>query len=62
MYWAKLDDVAHDISSLLNEMRSIGDNGVSEDGEIKNIYLAETSHDSRHKRQIIKRLLEYHGF
>ena len=54
--------MAHDISVFLNEMRSIGENGVSEEGEKRNIYLAETSHDSREKRELIKRWLEDHGF
>lgn len=62
MYWAKLDDVAHDISSLLNEMNSLEDNGGGEEVDKRNIYLAETSHDSKEERELIKRWLEDHGF
>ena len=63
-YWAKLDDVAHDISDLLHEIREAqsgesSSNG-SESDKIK-VYLAEVSSDMSEYRDNIKRELQDHN-
>ena len=63
MYWAKLDDVAHDISALLLEMKEMQSKESAENKKEKRfIYLAETTYDSKEQREEIKRWLEDHNF
>jgi hypothetical protein len=63
MYWAKLDDVAHDISALLSEMKEMQSNESTENKKGKRfVYLAETTYDSKEQRAEIKRWLEDHNF
>ena len=63
MYWAKLDDVAHDISALLLEMKEMQSKESAENEKDKRfVYLAETTYDSKEQREEIKRWLEDHNF
>lgn len=64
LYWAKLDDVAHDISGLLTEIKSTAKKESAGDSkkEKRAVYLAETSYDSKENREVIKRWLEDHDF
>jgi hypothetical protein len=66
-YWSKLNDVAHDITELLKNMKasnqekakSISDKPKEE--KIK-VYLSQTSRDLLEYRESIKRELQEHGF
>ena len=63
LYWAKLDDVAHDIAGLLTEIKDLGDSKkLSINQKKRAIYLAETTYDSKQQREEIKRWLEDHDF
>jgi len=66
-YWARLDDLAHDISELLSLVQS--DRPVTAGGasppaaEAKGfVYLAETSSDLQEKRDAVKRELLGYGY
>jgi hypothetical protein len=67
-YWARLDDLAHDISELLELLQSgrgpeaAGGAADGAAGGKGFIYLAETSFDLKEKRDGIKRDLQGHGF
>ena len=58
-YWAKLDDLAHDIGQLLEKM---GGTPGMESFQKGTIYLAETSSDLKQERDAIKRDLLRHGY
>lgn len=67
-YWAKLDDLAHDITYMLEEFDKVmADSSYSEtlDQSIetnKTIYLADTSYDMKNYRDEVKRELLDLGF
>jgi hypothetical protein len=63
-YWARLDDLAHDISELLSLLQAdrspAADHGQPAAAAKGFVYLAETSSDLQEKRDAVKReLLEY---
>ncbi|MCP4662600.1 MAG: hypothetical protein GY856_44965 [bacterium] len=63
-YWARLDDLAQDISELLKMLETAGDAPApvaAAEGEGEKIYLAETSFDLKEERDAIKRELMGHG-
>jgi hypothetical protein len=68
-YWEKLDDLAYDITQLIETMRdtSVKASGSSlaatapDPGNRKTVYLAETVLDLRQERDLIKRELQQHG-
>ena len=61
-YWMKLDDLAHDLSALLEVLEC----GEEETGEpavgTPVVYLAETTFDLKAEREAIKRDLREHGY
>lgn len=70
-YWARLDDLAHDIADLLRTLHANGHDprgaagiGPSLDGPepTEEVFLAETSFDLREARDAVKRELLEHGF
>jgi hypothetical protein len=63
LYWAKLDDVAHDIRDLLMELKQNGEPGAAPHPghEQLTIYLAETCGALNTHRDIIKRELQELG-
>jgi hypothetical protein len=60
MYWARLDDLAHDIAELLENIEPSGTATETHTGESIEVYLAETSYDLRDERDVIKRELMDH--
>jgi len=64
-YWAKLDDVAHDITELLSKLKSVEHGGETSSSEnVKDrlkVYLAECSTDMKEYRENIKRELQDHN-
>jgi len=70
-YWMKLDDVAHDIAAILEELNeaepqentetSTVDTQVSV-GDKEAVYLAQTSSDLAEERDILKRELQGQGY
>lgn len=67
-YWARLDDLAHDIADLLKRLHSNGHGatavaaGQPEPVEKEAVYLAETSFDLRAERDALKREIQGQGF
>ncbi len=62
-YWARLDDLAHDISDLLKTLESAGAASTpAAAGGGEKVYLAETSFDLREERDAVKRELMGHGY
>ena len=65
-YWARLDDLAHDITEALGLLESSapGSAAASDgaDEERPTVYLAETSFDLKNERDAIKRELTGHGY
>ncbi|MDB4534647.1 toll/interleukin-1 receptor domain-containing protein [Vicingaceae bacterium] len=57
LYWSKLDDVAHDIATLLEEMKEESGSSAQPKEEGIKIYLAESSFDQKEERDSIKRWL-----
>jgi hypothetical protein len=57
LYWSKLDDVAHDIAALLEEMKEEQGNSSIPKVEGPQVYLAESSFDQKEERDTIKRWL-----
>jgi hypothetical protein len=64
IYWSKLDDIAHDMCDLLEQIKQSGETGVisREDREQLMIYLAETSTDLKKQRDMIQRELQEFGY
>lgn len=62
-YWAKLDDVAHDITELLQEIKQAeaGEDQASTSEDKIKVYLAEVSSDMLAYRDNIKRELQDHN-
>lgn len=67
-YWARLDDLAHDIADLLKTLNANGHGaptagpGPAESESEEAVYLAETSFDLKEERDAVKRELLGHGF
>lgn len=61
IYWARLDDVAHDICDALERIKQADVTGIPGQEEQLKIYLAETSSDLKAQRDIIKRELIENG-
>ncbi|NIM10972.1 MAG: TIR domain-containing protein, partial [Candidatus Aminicenantes bacterium] len=62
VYWAKLDDIAHDICDLLEKLKQSGETGAifRQEQDHLTVYLAETSIELKKQRDMIKReLLEF---
>ena len=57
-FWLKLDDLAHDISGLLQLM----DTSTTRPPERGTVYVAETTTDLREQRDAIRRDLQQHGY
>jgi hypothetical protein len=64
IYWARLDDMAHDICELLVKLKHSGETGVlqREEEEQLTVYLAETDYDLKKQRDMIKRELTEFGY
>jgi hypothetical protein len=62
LYWAKLDDLAHDMAELLEAIDDTGAGPVSSaaapPAERVTVYLAETTYDLREQRDAIRRELQ----
>jgi hypothetical protein len=66
-FWAKLDDLAHDMSELLQEMKSRAAQGgaataTTQATDKPAVYLAQTSSELRDYRDEVKRDLQEHGY
>jgi len=73
-YWARLDDLAHDLVGLLEKVEEAGsteDGPISDLGAITSssgtssrgaIYLASTSHDLKEEHDAMRRDLQRHGY
>jgi len=61
-YWARLDDIAHDIATILEEMKTRGESIVAPAESKGKVYLAETAQDLRESRETVKRELIAHGY
>ncbi|MCB9251580.1 MAG: toll/interleukin-1 receptor domain-containing protein [Flavobacteriales bacterium] len=74
-YWSKLDDLAHDIATLLEKIKEISNKGLAanivqdSDSQVSknssgkgNIYLAETSLDLKENRESVRRSLLEGGY
>jgi hypothetical protein len=63
-YWARLDDLAHDISELLQILETGAAPGTpaGAPGSKGTIFLAETSFDLQERRDTVKRELLGHGY
>jgi len=59
-YWAKLDDLAHDIAHLLDLLG--GEEGAAPAAGAGVIYLAESSYELRDEREALRRDLAQKGF
>ena len=57
-YWSKLDDIAHDISTLLRELKTEQSREITDGPKV---YLAETTSDRNHERELIHRFLKEKG-
>lgn len=62
LYWAKLDDIAHDISNLLSQLDEPGTTAAPPPAEQLTVYLAETTSDLKEQRDMIKRQLTEYGY
>jgi hypothetical protein len=69
-YWEKLDDLANDIAVFLEELKATnapvagipGANGQQNKKNVKNIFLSESSYDTKDLRDSLKRELQDHGY
>ncbi|MCP4656252.1 MAG: TIR domain-containing protein [bacterium] len=68
-YWAKLDDLAHDICQMLELLHADVDAASADDAaqaaaaeEPESVYLAETSFDLKAQHDALKRDLVMHGY
>ncbi|MCP4215865.1 MAG: TIR domain-containing protein [bacterium] len=66
LYWAKLDDIAHDIRDILFQLRESPGSAstpISADASPElTVYLAETISDLQKQRDMIKRQLQEYGY
>ena len=69
-YWEKLDDLANDICVFLEELKATSGPGTAghvpqpqqSNKKVKNIFLSESSYDTRDLRDSLKRELQGHGY
>jgi TIR domain len=73
-YWEKLDDLANDICVFLEELKGMNSPvagasttatttlAATKNGTVKNIFLSESSYDTKDLRDNIKRELQDHGY
>ncbi|HZF08945.1 MAG TPA: hypothetical protein VFE33_09170 [Thermoanaerobaculia bacterium] len=61
-YWARLDDLAHDISELLELLAATGSRAAVAGAERGFVYLAETTFEMQEKRDAVKREIQGQGF
>jgi hypothetical protein len=62
-YWMRMVDLAYDVHECLLEFKAKGKDGAASGGFARrSIFLAETSHDLKIQRNIIKRELLRHGY
>ena len=61
-FWMKLDDLAHDISGLLDLLHADRAASISQPEPICAIFLAETTSDLRAEHDAVKRGLQQHGY
>lgn len=67
-YWEKLDDLANDIAVFLEELKAAGSTVSAQgtkppaQGAVKNIFLSESSYDTKDLRDSLKRELQDHGY
>lgn len=59
-FWIKLDDLAHDISSLLEALQAAETSATPATGEA--VFLAETTSDLTAERDVVRRELQQHGY
>ena len=59
-FWIKLDDLAHDLSRLLELVDQ--DNAAAVVGTLRTVFLAETTTDLRAERDALRRSLQQHGY
>jgi len=62
LYWAKLDDIAHDIRDILLQIKDSGVTETPSTGAQLTVYLAETTSDLKEQRDMIKRQLSEYGY
>jgi len=67
-YWEKLDDLANDICVFLEELKAVNSPTPtipvqkSGDKQVKNIFLSESSYDTKDLRDSLKRELQDYGY
>jgi hypothetical protein len=63
-FWIKLDDLAHDISALLEVLRKEFQVSTAQDNDTakESVFLAETTADLKEDREAIRRDLQQHGY
>ncbi|MCP4231521.1 MAG: hypothetical protein GY771_15430, partial [bacterium] len=61
IYWAKLDDIAHDIRDILMKLKEPGAAEAPTE-DVPSVYLAETTSDLREQRDMLKRQLMKDGY
>jgi Domain of unknown function (DUF4062) len=63
-FWLKLDDLAYDITNLLEELRREFEEGkaAAPAPAAEAVYLAETTSDLKEQREAIRRDLQQHGY
>ena len=60
-FWIRLDDLAHDVCSLLEKLEVEADQALQPQATRETIYLAETTSDLREERESLKRALQQRG-
>jgi len=61
-YWSRIDDIAHDIKNLLEEIKQPDVTSIPQQKDQLKVYLAETSPDLIEQRDIIRRELNEYGY
>lgn len=61
IYWARLDDIAHDICDTLERIKQLEVKDITPREKKFKVYLAETSPELKEQRDIIKRELHEYG-
>lgn len=62
IYWARLDDIAHDICDVLEKISRIEEKDIPPPEEKLKIYLAETCSELKEQRDMIRRELNEAGY
>src|SRR6266567_1360557 len=63
-FWMMLDDLAHDISALLEILQDESKTAIQalQSGKREAIFLAETTTDLKEQREALRRDLQQHGY